>query len=70
MINADVDAGHSFGVRTNTRNHKGYFVENNTVYQLISVDQSGWAFICQDNSTCHYVDPANLRRIATLAKGT
>ena len=65
MINADVDTGHSFGVRADTRNHKGYFIEN-TLYQLIGVEQSGWAYICQDNSTCHYVDPANLRRIAIL----
>ena len=66
MINADVDTGHNFGVRSDTRNHKGCFVEN-TIYQLVSIEQSGWAFICKDNATCHYVDPAKLRRISALS---
>ena len=46
-----------------TRNHKGYFVEED-IYKLVNIDASGWAFICQKNSTCHYVDPDNLREIS------
>lgn len=62
MINADVNAGYSVGVQSDTRNHKGYFVQDGA-YQLIEIEASGWAFICQDNATCHYVDPANLREM-------
>ena len=43
-----------------TRNHKGSFVQD-TVYKLIGIDQSGWALICRDQATCHYVDPDCLR---------
>jgi hypothetical protein len=49
-------------VESNTRNHKGCFVRE-TTYQLIGIDQAGWALICQDDTTCHYVDPACLREI-------
>ena len=45
-----------------TRNHKGFFVQD-TVYKLIEIEQSGWALICQDQATCHYVDPDCLREI-------
>ena len=45
-----------------TRNHKGCFVQD-TVYTLIEIEQSGWALICRDQTTCHYVDPDCLREI-------
>ncbi len=44
-----------------TRNHKGYFVQDST-YKLISIDQAGWALICLDEMSCHYVDPEDLRK--------
>lgn len=47
-------------VEPGTRNHKGYFVQD-TIYKLIGIDQAGWALICQDNTSCHYVDPDSLR---------
>ena len=46
-----------------TRNHKGYFIDED-IYKLVKIDSSGWAFICQKNSTCHYVDPDNLREVS------
>jgi hypothetical protein len=46
-------------VKPETRNHKGFFVEN-ADYELISIEQSGWALICIDEAVCHYVDPDNL----------
>lgn len=49
-------------VISGTRNHKGSFVQD-TVYKLIEVEQSGWALICRDQVTCHYVDPDCLREI-------
>lgn len=52
-------------IEPNTRDHKGYFVQE-AIYQLMEIDKAGWALICQDNATCHYVDPANLREIAAL----
>jgi hypothetical protein len=54
--------GYTFGVSVGTRNHKGAFVQH-TVYKLVGVEQSGWALICQDESTCHYVDPDCLREM-------
>lgn len=62
MITTDV---YNIEVESNTRNHKGCFVRD-TTYKLIGIDQSGWAFICQDNTTCHYVDPARLREMPSL----
>ena len=47
-------------VKPETRNHRGGFV-GNEVYKLIDIDRSGWALICQGNSTCHYVDPDSLQ---------
>ena len=47
-------------VEPNTRNHKGSFIRD-TTYKLIGIDQAGWALICQDDASCHYVDPACLR---------
>lgn len=52
-------------VEPGTRNHKGSFVRD-TAYKLMGVDQAGWALICQDNASCHYVDPACLREMAKL----
>lgn len=49
------------GIKPETRNHKGFFIQNAS-YKLMGVDQSGWALICVDDTTCHYVDPDNLRR--------
>ena len=45
-----------------TRNHKGYFVDED-IYKLVRIEDSGWAFICQQNSTCHYVDPDNIKEV-------
>ncbi len=45
-----------------TRNHKGYFVDED-IYKLVRIESSGWAFICQQNSTCHYVDPDNIKEL-------
>lgn len=50
------------GVNAGTRNHKGAFVRH-AVYKLIEVDKNGWALICQDQATCHYVDPDSLREV-------
>ena len=46
-------------VKPETRNHKGFFVQD-TDYELVSIEQSGWALICIDEAVCHYVDPDNL----------
>ncbi|NET37877.1 MAG: hypothetical protein F6K19_38715 [Cyanothece sp. SIO1E1] len=46
-------------VKPDTRNHKGFFVQE-TSYKLMGIDDSGWALICIDDATCHYVDPDNL----------
>ncbi len=56
------DNSYNLGVNSGTRNHKGAFVRH-TAYRLIEVNQAGWAVICQDQATCHYVDPSNLRVI-------
>jgi hypothetical protein len=56
------DDNSTVGVSTGTRNHKGSFVRH-TVYKLIEVNEAGWALICQDQATCHYVDPACLREV-------
>lgn len=47
------------GVKPETRNHKGFFVQD-AAYQLMGIDESGWALICVDEASCHYVDPDNL----------
>ena len=46
-------------VKPETRNHKGFFVQQGT-YNLKSIDDSGWALICLDEAVCYYVDPDNL----------
>lgn len=52
--NLEVDYG--------TRNHKGSFVQDAS-YRLIKIDEAGWALICLDNTTCHYVDPDSLKEV-------
>jgi hypothetical protein len=46
-------------VKPDTRNHKGFFIQEAS-YKFMGIDQSGWALICIDDATCHYVDPDNL----------
>ena len=53
---------YNFEVEAETRNHRGCFVPD-TTYTLIEVDRAGWALICQDSTTCHYVDPDSLREV-------
>lgn len=60
MITKD---SYNLEVEAGTRNHRGCFVRD-TAYMLIEIDRSGWAFICQDSTTCHYVDPDSLREVA------
>jgi hypothetical protein len=50
----------SVEVKPETRNHKGFFIQEGS-YTLMGVDESGWAFICLDEVSCHYVDPDNLQ---------
>ncbi|HEY9697198.1 MAG TPA: hypothetical protein V6D10_08050 [Trichocoleus sp.] len=64
MIKNDV---YNVAIEPDTRNHKGSFVRD-TAYTLIGIDQSGWALICQDNTTCHYVDPDCLREMPALVE--
>jgi hypothetical protein len=47
-------------VKPETRNHKGFFVQD-AAYELVGIDRSGWALICVDEASCHYVDPDNLK---------
>jgi len=61
MITPDV---YYLRVDSDTRNHKGSFIQD-TVYQLIEIDSSGWALICQDQATCYYVDPICLQETPT-----
>ncbi len=46
-------------VKPETRNHKGFFVKQGA-YKLKTIDESGWALICVDDTVCYYVDPDNL----------
>ncbi|MEM7772977.1 MAG: hypothetical protein AAGA75_04185 [Cyanobacteria bacterium P01_E01_bin.6] len=46
-------------VKPDTRNHRGFFVQEAS-YKLMGIDESGWALICIDDASCHYVDPDNL----------
>jgi hypothetical protein len=62
MLTTDV---YTIKVELGTRNHKGCFVQDKT-YKLIGIDQASWALICQDNTTCHYVDPDCLREMPNL----
>lgn len=47
-------------VKPETRNHKGFFIQEESSYKLMQIDESGWALICVDDAVCHYVDPDNL----------
>jgi hypothetical protein len=62
MIQSNI---YNLKIEPDTRNHKGAFVRE-TTYKLIGIEQSGWALICQDNVTCHYIDPACLREIPVM----
>lgn len=57
MLNPDT---YNLEVTPGTRNHKGYFVQD-AAYKFMGLDQSGWALICLDDTSCHYVDPDDLR---------
>ncbi|MEM1255041.1 MAG: hypothetical protein AAGI69_21615 [Cyanobacteria bacterium P01_H01_bin.21] len=63
MINTNA---YNLEVKSGTRNHKGYFVQD-TTYRLVDIEQSGWALICQDSTTCHYVDPDCLQELSSVA---
>jgi hypothetical protein len=65
MLKNDV---YNLEVEPDTRNHKGSFIQN-TTYKLMGVESSGWALICQDNVTCHYVDPVCLREVPIAVNG-
>ncbi|MEM9148961.1 MAG: hypothetical protein AAGB19_00620 [Cyanobacteria bacterium P01_F01_bin.3] len=49
----------SVAIKPDTRNHKGFFVQD-ADYTFVELDKSGWALICVDDAVCHYVDPDNL----------
>ncbi|MDY6936135.1 MAG: hypothetical protein SWY16_00590 [Cyanobacteriota bacterium] len=49
-------------VQSETRNHQGFFIQEGS-YQLMRIDESGWALICIDDVSCHYVDPDNLTQV-------
>lgn len=52
-------SNHPVELKPDTRNHKGSFVQD-AAYELVSIEESGWALICVDDAVCHYVDPDNL----------
>ncbi len=52
---------HRVGVKPGTRNHRGYFVQHASGYNLVEIEDSGWARICLNDAVCHYVDPENLQ---------
>ncbi|MFE4105373.1 hypothetical protein [Almyronema epifaneia] len=56
-------ASRTVEVKPETRNHKGFFVQE-AAYKLMGIEKSGWALICLDEATCHYVDPDNLESAA------
>jgi hypothetical protein len=56
---------HRVAVKQETRNHKGFFIEKGS-YKFMGLDQSGWALICVDDVSCHYVDPDNLEQLEEL----
>ncbi|HAZ48956.1 MAG TPA: hypothetical protein DCZ55_32020 [Cyanobacteria bacterium UBA11371] len=47
-------------VKPETRDRKGFFIHE-TTYKLMGVDLSGWAIVCLNDATCHYVDPDDLQ---------
>ncbi|HIK54405.1 MAG TPA: hypothetical protein IGS37_04485 [Synechococcales cyanobacterium M55_K2018_004] len=52
----------SVEVKPETRNHRGFFLPEGS-YKFMGIDQSGWALICVDDVSCHYVDPDNLQMV-------
>lgn len=56
---------YNFKVEPDTRNHKGYFVRD-TTYELVNINQAGWALICESETTCHFVDPDRLQEVPGL----
>jgi len=52
-------------VKSETRNHRGFFVQEGS-YKFMGIDRSGWALICVDDATCHYVDPDNLKALGEI----
>jgi hypothetical protein len=59
------DITKNVSIKPETRNHQGFFLQKGE-YQLMGVDKSGWALICVDDASCHYVDPDNLENIEDL----
>lgn len=57
------------GIKPETRNHRGFFIQDGS-YKLMSIDDSGWALICVDDATCHYVDPDNLQQLTDEQLGS
>ena len=49
----------SVALKPETRNHKGFFIQD-ADYTFVEIDKSGWALICVDDAVCHYVDPDNI----------
>ena len=64
-MNPQNNTFYNFSITPGTRDHRGYFVQDGT-YNLVRVEQSGWAFICQDNHTCYFVDPEQLLEVCDL----
>jgi hypothetical protein len=68
----ELSRGQGFNTKTHvevvpdTRNHMGFFVSEET-YTLIEETETGWAYICVDDSEdgfhsrCHFVNPADIR---------
>jgi len=64
-MNSKHKSFYNFAIAPGTRDHKGYFVQDGT-YNLVRLEDSGWAFVCQDNHTCYYVDPAKLSEVCDI----
>jgi hypothetical protein len=56
---------YNFVVMPGTRDHRGFFVQDDT-YELVRVEDSGWALICLDSHVCYYVDPENVLEVCNL----
>ena len=59
------NTNNNVSIKPETRNHQGFFVRDGR-YELMRVDESGWALICFDDVSCHYVDPDNLESVEDL----
>ncbi|MEM0981855.1 MAG: hypothetical protein AAGH78_16485 [Cyanobacteria bacterium P01_H01_bin.58] len=64
-MNTQNKSFYTFAVTPGTRDHRGFFVQEGT-YDLVRVDNSGWAYVCQDNHTCYFVDPESLLEVCNL----